>query len=147
MRPRAEQRTAGNRPDQRWPAPRSDYWKRSGIRLFGATVLLLPVLLEMLAARPEPQREHAMTQESSPRPAGWGLPLGAGAGAGLGLVVGVLVNELAFGLLVGAALGTVVGAALTSLERVPPARRGAVVATAIALVLAGIATTVAVLLR
>lgn len=87
-----------------------------------------------------------MTQESTPRPAGWGLPLGAGAGAGLGLVVGVLVDELLLGLLVGAALGTVVGAALTSIDRVPPSRRGAVVATAIALVLVGVAATVAVLL-
>ena len=87
-----------------------------------------------------------MTQETNSPPAGWGLPIGAGTGAGLGLVVGVLFNELVLGLLVGAALGTVAGAALTSINRVAPTRRRAVLAVATALVLAGIAITAAVLL-
>lgn len=87
-----------------------------------------------------------MTQHSTPRPAGWGLPVGTGTGAGLGIVAGLLLDELVLGLLVGAALGTVVGAALVSIDAVPPTRRRPVVATALGLLLAGVAATVAVLL-
>ena len=85
-----------------------------------------------------PQRERL--------PEGWGLPIGTGVGAGIGLVFGQMPGQLALGLVFGAAVGLVLGTVTTSGKALPADRRRTVLLSAIAILAAGVAATVVVLL-
>ena len=81
------------------------------------------------------------------RPAGWGIPLGVGAGAGIAMIFGILLDQLAMGLIIGAAVGLVVATSATSAAATPAARRGRVFATAVGVVTAGVAVAVWIVTR
>lgn len=78
---------------------------------------------------------------SAPR-AGWGVPIGTGLGATIGLVIGGLIGQVALGLVFGAGFGLVVGAVATTARTVPINRRAGVIASAVAIVVVGLAATV-----
>ncbi len=86
-------------------------------------------------------------QQRRQRPTGWGVPLGIGVGAGMGLVVGILVEQPALGIAVGAGLGVVIGAMLTATDTMARDERRRALTTAAAILIAGIAATVWIVLR
>ena len=91
-----------------------------------------------------------MTEQTTERrnlPEGRGLPIGVGLGATLGLLVGTMVDQLALGLSMGAAIGVVVGTLLTTATAVPADWGRLVLATAVAIIIAGVVATVAILLQ
>ena len=87
------------------------------------------------------------TDDPQQLPAGWGIPMGVVGGAAIGTLVGILLEQLALGLIGGAAIGLVVGASATAVAATPAHRRGSVLALAVALVAAGLATVVLLVLR
>jgi len=75
------------------------------------------------------------------RPPGWTIPIG------IGFLFGIMLDQLAMGLIIGAAIGLVVAVGATGAAATPQASRDRVIAAAIGITLAGVAIVLAIASR
>lgn len=78
-----------------------------------------------------------------PVPDGWPVPVGTAAGAALGVVVGLLLQQIALCIVLGAAFGVVAGAAVTAANEVEDTR-GRTAAVAVTILALGAMLTLAI---